>query len=319
MPGRYGARVPERLFLFVQMEFPWELGPADGRYLLRGRPGGEPERVVVLSTLGAARRPSRLGGRKPRGEASAEPAPVATARATIVDPVPLSAEIQARSWLAEIDSERECTATAAVLNRVLFAHRIASADPYMHEVSPAQALVIRAGWGEGEQVADGRWLHARELAVPAARAKRRVAALRPQERLAVLLGARGEALLCEELTLRARLDLDRGRLAHAAIELESAYAAALAELNAEEDRADLATRVAELEGLRAGVAQAARDALPIGVPSSGERTSAGSGAAANIDPELPDEQLLRHALERLEAALRARTATGFHRERTGME
>ena len=41
-----------------------------------------------------------------------------------------------------------------------------SADPYVHEVSPAQALVIRAGWGEGEQVADGRWLHARELPLP---------------------------------------------------------------------------------------------------------------------------------------------------------
>jgi len=25
----------ERLFLFMQMEFPWELGPPDGRYLLR--------------------------------------------------------------------------------------------------------------------------------------------------------------------------------------------------------------------------------------------------------------------------------------------
>ena len=78
--------------------------------------------------------------------------------------------------------------------------------------------MISAGWGEGEQVADGRWLHARELPARAragaARARRdRSAALRPQERLAALLGGRSTALLCEELTLRARLDLDQGRLA----------------------------------------------------------------------------------------------------------
>ena len=39
----------ERLFIFVQMEFPWVLGPPDGRYLLRGEDdaglpgGGQPE------------------------------------------------------------------------------------------------------------------------------------------------------------------------------------------------------------------------------------------------------------------------------------
>ena len=43
----------EHLFLFVQLEFPWELGPPDGRYLIRSSAGAEPERVVVLETLGA--------------------------------------------------------------------------------------------------------------------------------------------------------------------------------------------------------------------------------------------------------------------------
>ena len=86
-----------------------------------------------------------------------------TARATIIDPVSLSAESQARAWLAGLEGELEVSAATAVLNRVVHAHRIASADPYAHEVSPEQALVIRAGWGDGEQVADGRWLHAQEL------------------------------------------------------------------------------------------------------------------------------------------------------------
>jgi hypothetical protein len=295
--------MPERLFLFLQLEFPWELGPPDGRYLLRTREesppegeGAQPERVVVLGTLGASRRvgsgPSAIGlprigssrrARRPR-DTTPEPAPVVTARATIIDPVSVSAERQAQAWLAGIDAERETEAAVTVLNRVLFSHRIAAADPHTHEVAAAQALVIRAGWGEGEHVADGSWLHARELPwTQSSRAKRRAAALRPQERLAELLGARSKELLCEELALRARLDLDQGRLPHATHELDAALSAALAELGQEANPA-LAPRVDELRALHGGV-------------TAGE----------------PDEAIIRHALERLEAALRARTAGGFSR------
>ena len=169
--------MPEQLFLFIQMEFPWALGPPDGRYLLRERVDAEPEHVIVLGTLGARRSSELRRGSAPRrgpsraallapaarAKATPEPATVATARATIVDPVSVSAERQARAWLDDLDSERDAAAAAAVLNRLLHTHRIATADPYLHEISPAQALVIRAGWGEGEQVAYGRWLHAREL------------------------------------------------------------------------------------------------------------------------------------------------------------
>jgi hypothetical protein len=71
----------------------------------------------------------------------------------------------------------------------------------------------------------------------------------------------------------------------AAIELDRAYVTALKELPREQ-RADLQERIEELGELSAGVA---RNALA----------------------EQPDEQTVRHALERLEAALRARTAVGF--------
>jgi hypothetical protein len=309
--------MPERLFIFIQMEFPWALGPPDGRYLLRAEASAEPGHVVVLGTLGASRatgarrleaaggRASILQRRSPRARpATAEPAPVLTTRVTVIDPVSLSIEQQARAWLANLDRDRDVQAAVAVINRVLHLHRIAAADPYVHEVSPGQALVIRAGWGEGKQVADGRWLHALELpwsarkrsAGPRRRASGdRSAALRSSERLAALLGGRGASLLCEELTLRARLDFDEGRLAHAALELERAYAAAVGELRAE-GRQDLALRVAELDQLRAGVLAQAQAALP------DHASKQGAG---------PDEELLAHALERLEAALRARTATGF--------
>ncbi len=286
----------ERLFLFVQMEFPWELGPADGRYLLRAGAGEGPERVVILETVGATLRRGRLGARRrPPVEPEPEPTTVPSTRATAIDPVSVSAERQARTWLAQLDVERETYAAAATFNRLLFAHRIATADPHVRELSPAQALTTRAGWGEGEQVAYGQWSHARELRFGEHRTRRRSAALRPQERLAALLGAREAPLLCEEHVLRARLDLDQGRIAHAALELERAYGAATLELSAE-DRPDLADRIAELEQLHPGVIAAARTALDTREPATLSES---------------DLQALRHALVRLEAALRARTAVGL--------
>src|SRR6185312_8046652 len=191
-----------------------------------------------------------------------DPAPIATTRVTVIDPVPLSAETQAKAWLSELDRERDVAAAVAIVNRVVHAHRLAAADPYVREVSAPQALVIRAGWGEGEQVASGLWLHARELAERPRRGRRRDRswALRPQERLAALLSGRSAGLLCEELTLRARLDLDQGRGGHAAVALDRALAAAVAELAAER-REDLALRIAELEQLREGVAEQAAATL----------------------------------------------------------
>ena len=54
--------------------------------------------------------------------------------------------------------------------------------------------------------------------------------LHPQARLAAVLGARERPLACEELALRARLDLDHGREREAALQLLVALDAALAEL-----------------------------------------------------------------------------------------
>jgi hypothetical protein len=335
----YGGAVSDArdgLFLFVQCELPWALGPPDGRYLLRSPVDGEPERVIVLATLGARRlggargagadrRPGRwaigragdrmavpIGRRRREAPPEPEPAPVPITRATIVDPVPVAAERQARAWLSEIDAERETARAFAALNRLLQARRIAAADPGMREALPAQALAIRAGWGEGEQLADSKWSQAVELPLgePWRRARGtrgsrrpgsgRAAALRPDERVARLLSARERPLICEELALRARADLDQGRMAHAAIELDRALLAAVSEL-AGEQRSDLPLRVAELRSLRADVAAAAQAALDAG----------GAGASEQAGGQSGSEETLGHALERLQAALRARTAAGF--------
>jgi hypothetical protein len=161
----------------------------------------------------------------------------------------------------------------------------------VREVRRGQAVVVRVGFGEGEQVAEGRWRRALEL--PAGRpSAKRSAALRPQERLAALLGGRDAALACEELVLRARQDVDAGRRREAALQLDAALTAALAELEPWAPRADLAARLAELRDLRGGVHAAAQAALEGGVDDEADAA-------------------VRHALERLEAALRARTALGF--------
>jgi hypothetical protein len=275
------------VFGFVQLEFPWALGPPDGRYVVRGH-AGELEHVLVIATLGAPQR-RWLRGRRPKA-ASPAPAPVTTGRATLVTARPLDGPAAAERWLRTA-GEAEADAAVAVLNRVLHLHRVATADAHVREVRREQAVVVRVGFGEGEQVADGRWRTALEL--PAQRrAPRRAAALRPQERLAALLGGRDAALACEELALRARQDVDDGRRREAALQLDAALTTALAELAPWAPRGDLGARLAELRELHGGVQTAARAALEGG-----------------IDDET--EAALRHALERLEAALRARTALGF--------
>ena len=195
-----------------------------------------------------------------------------------------------RRWLRSA-GEAEAQAAVATLNRVLHMQRAATADPHVREVRREQAVVARAGFGEGDQVADGRWVKALELPL-VTRRTRRDAALRPQERLGALLGGRDAVLACEELVLRARQDVDAGRRREAALQLDVALAAALAELEPWSARGDLAERLAELRDLHGSVQAAAAAALQGGV-------------------EDEDDAAVRHGLQRLEAALRARTALGF--------
>ncbi|MGN6189943.1 MAG: hypothetical protein ACTHOE_13705, partial [Conexibacter sp.] len=189
----------------MQLELPWALGPADGRYVVRERADMPPSHVLVLTTLGA---PERRRLRARRGRVAAPeppPTPVPTARATVVDAEAVGVA-EAERWLAGAGSD-EAQAALALVARAVRAHRLASGDAGVREPTLAQALVVRAGYGAGEQVADGRWSAARELPPPRAARRDRAAGLRPQERLAALLGGHAQALTCEELTLRARQDL----------------------------------------------------------------------------------------------------------------
>jgi hypothetical protein len=225
--------------------------------------------------------------RRRRRAASGPPAAVApVTRVTVIRALPLD---DADAWLREPD----VAAAEQALARLVALHRIAAADPAVADADPARALVARIGYGAGEIVAEGAWEAARELPAGerASRLRpRRGSDLRPHERLAALLAARDAPLACEELVLRARADVDRGRHREAAIQLEAALGAALAELQGWRATAGIPRRLTELEGLRDGVADA---------------------AAAAREGRLQEAHAERvgAALERLEAALRVRATS----------
>jgi hypothetical protein len=252
------------------------------------------EHVVVVATLGAPRRGLLERRRTRAADPQPEPEAVATGRATVVLAAhPLADDAAGEEWLAARrgaeEGQAEVADAIAVLNRAIEAHRLAAADPHVREVAAGQALVARVGYGRGEQVAEGRWTAALTVPAPGGR-QRRSAALRPQERVAALLAGRDRALACEELLLRVRADLDRGRPREAALGLRVALEAALAEL-ADTPVADMPARVAELRDRREAVADAANAAVR-GELSEGQRAAVDATA------------------DRLAAALRARSAAG---------
>ena len=141
------------------------------------------------------------------------------------------------------------------------------------------ALVVRVGFGSGEQVADGRFDQGWELPRAAAGVKRSMEA--PDERFAALLGGREATLACEELVLRARADVDAGRTREAALQARIALESLLSEVEKLPD-----TRRRALDEDRGPVGAAANEALRGPVDAAGAKAVEG-------------------AVGRMEAALRA--------------
>jgi len=255
-------------FAFVQLEFGFVLGPDDGRYVTRAGPGAAPERVVVISTLNAPKPAPRLSRRRrPKQVTHAATPAMPLARVTMIHAGPFPAPADAASWLGALvtDSEAlhfEVDLAVRELNRVLRAHRAAAADPYARDVSAAQAIAVRVGYGDGSEVADGNYTDAYEVPRDERRRKRSEMLL-PNERLAAVLAGREDILASEELVLRARADVDAGRHREAALQTRVALEALLAELGPDE----LGDRRAEVAARRPLVADAANAALAGDVPS----------------------------------------------------
>ncbi len=202
--------------------------------------------------------------RRPRPVPQADaPAEVPLTRLTVI-PAEASPADEAAAELERATADPDAAEAAVAeglraVNRFLRAHRIATGDPYGHEISREAAVVARIGHGGGEALADGRWDEAVEVAPPE-RGRRRAEALRPHERLASMLAGREQPDACEILLLRARADLDQGHVREAALQLRVGLDALLAELpgragpDQEED-------LAALESRREAVARAAEEAL----------------------------------------------------------
>jgi hypothetical protein len=244
------------------------------------------ETVLVLSTLGAPER-RRLAGRRPKAVKEAEPAPVPTSRATIVRAVPFPTADEAAVWLTNADLDAELDGAVVTLNRALHAHRVASADPYVTEVSAERSLVARIGYGSGDEVVEGRFGEAREVPVGGRRRPRRSMEA-PEERFAALLGGREKVIPAEELVLRARADLNAGRLAEAALQARIAI------------EAILAARVATA------------DSGPAGASLASHRDAIAAAASAALSGEVPGDSAaaLEEAVAAMEFALKRRRLGG---------
>jgi hypothetical protein len=288
-PGAGGG--PTGPFAFVQLEFGFPLGPREGRYLVRRSEEAAPERVLVVATGEGERVARGRLRRRRRGRAvdAAAPARVPTTLVTLVEAEAFADETTAEAWLARLrrdDDElaRRVEEGMRALNRVLRAHRAAVGDPCVGEVSQSWALARRVGFGDGTSLAEGRFAEAVELPATGPRWTRRPEREGPKQRLAAVLAGREQILICEELVLRARGDVDAERPREAALEARVALEAMLAELAGE----------AAVEGALAAVRE--------------RREAVVRAAAAALDGDPPEggRHAVGEAVERMEEVLRRR-------------
>lgn len=256
-----------KVFGFAQFDFAGTLPLADGRYLARDE---QSESVLVILTLGAPPPPPRRRRRARKAEPEVEASPLSLTRVTAIRAfAPFEGDEQAVRWLDEA-TEAEDTADVlvaegiALLNRALHAQAAAAAEPRGHELTPERAVKVRLGYGSGEELAESEFTEAREIDVrtsDASRSRRRQEALRPQERVAGILGGREHIDLCETPLLRARADLDAGRNREAALQLRVGLEALLIDLKGALEDPDHETDMATLSGRRAEAGDAANAAL----------------------------------------------------------
>ena len=216
------------LLPFAQLDFAGAPAIGAGRYLARppGEPDADPD-VLVVRSLGTVRAGRRLRKGKPVPLES-EPAPdaLALSRYTLTKALPFADEGAARDWLAQVVADDEVTTglleeVVRTVNRALYAYRVSAPDGYAGDLSPGEAIAVRFGFGTGQELADGGWTEATELAEGRRRSLRAemIDGVGAQERIAGVLGGRDQVRPEESLLLDAERAAAQGRLRLAAMTL----------------------------------------------------------------------------------------------------
>ena len=242
------------LLPFAQLDFPGAIALGEARYVVRAAEGAAPD-VLAVRILGAPRAATRLRrGRPVALDSEPDATPLPLSRVTLVKSTAFDTDQAAAAWLAEVAGDDEMSAglsaeTCRTLNRALQAHRVAAPDAYAADLHPAAAVAVRFGYGTGDEVAEGRWSEAFELAEAKRRGLRSalIDGVGAQERVAAVLGGRDEVGAEESLLLTAELAAAERRNREAAI---AAAAAANALAASSRAGAGAAEVVAETSRLR---------------------------------------------------------------------
>lgn len=249
------AAVP--LFRIVQVEVAGEFDLSPGRWTVRGH-ANRPRAVVIVAATERPRRRFRRSRRRKQDAAT-----IPATRLTVVEADPLDVPDPER-WLAGADGPAVLDDAISVLQRLLHLSAIAANDPHPRPLRLRDLTRATLAYGTGHEGSEGRWTAGRRLSVPAdrpERVRRSGRGLGSEERLAELLGGRDAVLAAEPLTLRARQDLDAGRVREAALQLRIATEVAIAELEPWRAAPRLDDALRELRDARGAVAEIAAAAV----------------------------------------------------------
>jgi hypothetical protein len=150
---------------------------------------------------------------------------------------PFESESAAEDWLDRLD-DSDFTGEilddgVATLDRARSVHAASAALPFGTPTEIGAILAARIGYGEGEQVASGRFLEALDVDArggTAEKRRERLARTGSLARSAAILGGRETVTACELMVPRIRMDLETGNDAAARLAIAGAVGATVSEL-----------------------------------------------------------------------------------------
>lgn len=232
---------------------------------------------MILETEGALP-PARRKRRRPKQSARTDAVThVSVTTATLVRAYePLGTESEAQAWLAQLEEDEFTQGlldeALAALDRAFAAEAAATGRPFAESPSIDQIVNARIGFGDGDRLANGRFLEAFDIDARGGTAsprRERQSRTRPIGRIAAILGGKDEAMACEFLIPRVRADLDAGRVYTAALAIETAVRATVVEMDAALDEPDHESDLDHLERMLPDLTELTDNALGEGKARTG--------------------------------------------------